>query len=344
MIAGASPKSATDDNIKTILKNQEVLFIMKKRIVSLFLIISVLTSLFAVSAVSTSAASKPATPSVTIANGGSSQGLYVTWKKVANNAVYTIAYRPVGNYRSGQGYTYRTTANTNITLTGLTSGVCYQVQVRARVNGVYGNYSYTKSMTFLSRPLLRDYLDDDREYLVIAWNSVRGANSYQLVRWNVDNRRWDTVYNGNSVKFTDRSVKAGESYRYQVRAMYKTQKNGTAYSMWSNVDYPIYYPKITVNASRKKYIYGDFLREVQGLKRFYYEVEWKVRNNTSTQRYEIRFKNNLNSDKVLKTVTTKGKSYSFYTDDQYDYVCIRYLNILGSPVGSGEWVKLKTSA
>ena len=153
----------------------------------MFLIISVLTSLFAVSAVSTSAAAKPGTPNVTVWNGGSSQGLYVTWNNVSNNAVYQVAYRPVGNYRSGQGYTYKTTANRNITLTGLTSGVCYQVQVRARVNGVYGNYSKTKSMTYLSRPLLRDILDDD-EYLVLNWNGVKGANYYQLVKWNTANR------------------------------------------------------------------------------------------------------------------------------------------------------------
>ena len=308
----------------------------------MFLIISVLTSLFTVSAISTSAASKPATPSVTIANGGSSQGLYVTWSNVSNNAVYQVAYRPVGNYRSGQGYTYKTTTNRNITLTGLTSGVCYQVQVRARVNGVYGNYSGTKSMTFLSRPLLRDYLDDD-EYLVINWNSVKGANYYQLVKWNTANRRWDTVYNGYSVKFTDRSAKAGETYRYQVRAMYWTQNNGTAYSAWSNVDYPVYYPKITMSGSRKQYIFGDYLREMQGLKKFYYEVSWRVRNNTSSQRYEIRFKNDLNSDKVLKKVTARGNMISFYADEQYDYVSVRYLNVLGQPVGAGSWLKLTTA-
>ena len=312
---------------------------MKKRIISMFLIISVLTSLFAVSAVSTSAAAKPATPNVTVWNGGSSQGLYVTWNNVSNNAVYQVAYRPVGNYRSGQGYTYKTTASKNITLTGLTSGVCYQVQVRARVNGVYGNYSKTKSMTYLSRPLLRDFLDDD-EYLVLNWNGVKGANYYQLVKWNTANRRWDTVYNGYSVKFTDRSAKAGETYRYQVRAMYWTQNNGTAYSAWSNVDYPVYYPKITMSGSRKQYIFGDYLREMQGLKKFYYEVSWRVRNNTSSQRYEIRFKN---ADKVLKTVTARGNKYSFYANEQYDYVSVRYLNVLGQPVGNGEWLKLKTS-
>ena len=98
---------------------------MKKRIISIFLIISVITSLFAVTAVSSSAATKPATPVVKIHNGGSANGLYVTWDNISPRATYQIAYRPYG-YRA---YNYTNTNKTNITLTNLTSGVCYQVQV-----------------------------------------------------------------------------------------------------------------------------------------------------------------------------------------------------------------------
>ena len=58
----------------------------------------------------------------------------VTWDNISPRATYQIAYRPYG-YRS---YNYTNTNKTNITLTNLTSGVCYQVQVRACINGVYG--------------------------------------------------------------------------------------------------------------------------------------------------------------------------------------------------------------
>ena len=79
------------------------------------------------------------------------------------------------------------------------------------------------------------------------------------------------------------------------------------------------------------------------MKKYLYEINWKVRNNTSSQRYEIRFKNDLNSDKVLKKVTARGNMISFYADEQYDYVSVRYLNVLGQPVGAGSWLKLTTA-
>ena len=44
---------------------------MKKRVLSILLIMSIITSIFAVSAATVDAAAKPATPSVTIVNGGS---------------------------------------------------------------------------------------------------------------------------------------------------------------------------------------------------------------------------------------------------------------------------------
>ena len=110
---------------------------MKKRVLSILLIMSIITSIFTVSAATADAAVKPATPSVTIVNGGSANGLYVKWNSVGNKASYQVAYRPAGSYGCGQGYSYKTTSNTNITLTGLKSGVSYQVQVRAYANGVY---------------------------------------------------------------------------------------------------------------------------------------------------------------------------------------------------------------
>ena len=304
----------------------------------MFLIITVLAGIFTVSSASASAASKPATPTVTIANGGSSQGLYVSWNRVATGAVYQIAYRPNGNWRSGQGYTYKTTADTHITLTGLTSGVCYQVQVRARVNGVYGGYSKTKSMTFLSRPLIRDSLEDD--LLAISWNKIKGANCYQLVRWNESTRRWDTIYKGSTVGYLDRSAKAGKSYRYQLRAMYKTAKNGTAYSAWSNVDYATYYPQIKVKAIGKVQLLPGYIDLTFQKKRFLYEVSWSVRNPSETQRYEVRLRNNLNSDAISKTVAVKGNKIMFQSDDAYNYVSVRYINDLGRPVTNGTWVTI----
>ena len=72
---------------------------MKKRVLSILLIMSIITSIFTVSAATADAAVKPATPSVTIVNGGSANGLYVKWNSVGNKASYQVAYRPAGSYQ-----------------------------------------------------------------------------------------------------------------------------------------------------------------------------------------------------------------------------------------------------
>ena len=97
----------------------EVKSIMKKRILSILLVMSVMASIFALSAATTDAAVKPPTPSVTVVNGGSAQGLFVKWNSVGAYTSYQVAYRPAGNYGCGKGYTYRATANTNILLTNM---------------------------------------------------------------------------------------------------------------------------------------------------------------------------------------------------------------------------------
>lgn len=310
---------------------------MKKRIVSIFLVISVIASLFAVTAVSSSAAAKPATPVVKIHNGGSANGLYVTWNNISPRATYQVAYRRIG----ATGYTYTNTNKTNITLTNLKSGVGYQVQVRANINGIYGNYSKTKSMTFLSRPLIRDSVDA-RDYLLISWTKIPGANCYELVKWNVAKRKWDTVYFGNSASFRDGSARAGESYRYQLRAKYKTEKNGTACSAWSNVDYAVYYPKITFSGTKKHWILPEWMRIANGEKRFEYEAKWSVAKQSSSTKFEIRFCKDINTKKNIKTVKTTGNKYLFYSDDEFNYMSVRYINAVGQPVGNGTWVALKT--
>lgn len=309
---------------------------MKKRIISIFLIISVITSLFAVTAVSSSAATKPASPVVKIHNGGSANGLYVTWDNISPRATYQIAYRPYG-YRA---YNYTNTNKTNITLTNLTSGVCYQVQVRACINGVYGGYSKTKSMTFLSRPSLKDSVDSN-QCLVLSWNAVRGANVYELVKWNASKKKWVRVFYSSSRTYVDGSARAGEYGRYQVRAMYKTEKNGTAYSAWSPVDYTVYYPKINVKSFTTIVIGSESSRIARGLKKFNYDVSWTLRYPNSNQLYQVRFAENPNSTKDVVTIKVKGRKCTFKSDNAYKYVCVRYLNEFGQPVGPVEWNPLE---
>ena len=313
----------------------EVKSIMKKRILSILLVMSVMASIFALSAATTDAAVKPPTPSVTVVNGGSAQGLFVKWNSVGAYTSYQVAYRPAGNYGCGKGYTYRATANTNIVLTGLKSGTCYQVQVRAYRNGVYGNYSNTKSMTFVARPTLKCGLDGNGQFFYISWSKVSGANSYQLVKWDDKYHRWAYLYTGSATQYLDDNVWSGKTYKYQVRAMYVTKNNGTAYSAWSNLCSYLYYPTILFSGKRTENILTFF-----GGGKYTYEVNWKARNEKVGQRYQLRFKKN-SSDRPTKTVQCSSRNFKFTSDYYYGYVCVRYLNDAGGAFGEEKWVALR---
>lgn len=306
---------------------------MKKRILSFILALSVLTSLFSITVFSASAATKPATPSVSIVNGGSPNGLYVKWNNVGTKASYQVAYRPIG----AKGYSYKATKNTSITLTGLTSGVGYQVQVRAYANGVYGNYSRTKSMTFLARPTLNCGLDGNGQFASVSWSKVKGANCYQLVKWDETNKRWLYIYTGSDRQYLDDYVWSGKTYKYQVRAMYVTKNNGTAYSAWSPVCSYQYYPRILFGGTRKENLFSD----LTGGGKYTYEINWKARNEKAGQKYEVRFKKNA-SDYPSKTVQTSIRNLKFNSDYKYGYVSVRYLTkSCGRVFGEERWIALK---
>lgn len=309
---------------------------MKKRILSVLLIMSIITSIFAVSAATADAAAKPATPSVTIVNGGSANGLYVKWNSVGSKSSYQVAYRPSGSYGCGQGYSYKITSNTYITLTGLNSGVCYQVQVRAYANGVYGKYSRTKSMTFIGRPALKCGLDGNGQFLSASWSKVNGANSYQLVKRDETNKRWLYIYTGSDRQYLDDYVWSGKTYKYQVRAMYVTKNNGTAYSAWSPVCSYQYYPRILFGGTRKENLFSDII----GGGKYTYEINWKARNEKAGQKYEVRFKKNA-SDYPSKTVQTSVRNIKFDSDYKYGYVSVRYLTqSCGRAFGEERWIAL----
>lgn len=222
-----------------------------KSIISIFLILSIIIGIFSCSAISSSAISL-ARPTVNIINGGSTDGLLVKWNSVRNASWYLVAYRAKNSGGYGKGYSYYDTGNkTSVVLPKLKSGVCYEVQVRANANGNTSSWSYTRTMTFLERPhQINSYIwrtnNENRKHLY--WSKIAGANSYQLVRWNVKNKRWDTIYVGSNNYFDDRQANYG-SWKYQLRAMYRTKNDGTAFSYWSPVGYINWYPVVELNES-----------------------------------------------------------------------------------------------
>ena len=111
------------------------------------------------------------------------------------------------------------------------SGKLYCVQVQNIINGKKGAYSKVQSMTYLARANMTTLTYNGSNAL--QWSAVDGANQYQIARKKTGDQAY-TYYTTTETGFAEQNVTAGTTYTYQVRAMYKTEKNGTAYGAWSS--------------------------------------------------------------------------------------------------------------
>jgi hypothetical protein len=79
------------------------------------------------------------------------------------------------------------------------------------------------------------------KYVKVSWNEIKGADGYCIYRYNYKTKSDPvliaTVTKGSTVSYTDKKVKSGVSYAYQVFAFDSTQGE-TIYSTpssWKNV-------------------------------------------------------------------------------------------------------------
>ena len=167
---------------------------------------------------------KPAAPTVSVANGVN--GLDVAWGKVANAQSYVVYYKTATT-----NWSSFSTSSTKATITNAGSGKYYYVQVQSiGSSGVKGNYSNVKTMTFLSRANITSLTYNGNNNLKM--NAVPGANKYQIARLKSGDKAY-TYFYSTTPSFTEKNAVGGIAYTYQVRAMYQTANNGTAYGAWS---------------------------------------------------------------------------------------------------------------
>ena len=209
-----------------------------KRIVSVFLILTFVVGIFAMSAVTTSAANKPSAPTVTLSN--KSNGIRVDWNKVAGAREYIVYYKD--NARGNWNKYY--TGNNYFAYTRTESGKYYYFQVQPiGNNGVRGAYSKVKSLMYLSRPAFNKNTYVDTIYVLrlaqgkLAWNKVKGANYYEVVRYCYTTNKWERLYLGKNNYYNVKMVfknffLPNKPLRFCVRAIYSTH-SGTARSCWS---------------------------------------------------------------------------------------------------------------
>ena len=157
-----------------------------------------------------------------------SNGIRAEWNQVPGATDYIVYYKP-----SGASWSSITTKNNYFAYLNTKSGTLYNVQVQPVFNGSKGLYSKVKSMTFIAQPSLSAIKQSNN--VKLSWNSIPGANKYQIAtkKTSESNYRYITV---TGTSYVDTAAKSGEN-EYQVRAMYATSNNGTAYGYWSNIAY-----------------------------------------------------------------------------------------------------------
>ena len=201
----------------------------------------------------------------------------------------------------------------------LSSGKTYLFQVQAMNGSSAGRWSYVRSMTYLSRPVIttkRNSLDKGGNAYV-SWNPVPGANFYEAVR-RYKGGNWLTVYSGSSTSFSDCKPGLGAGmgeWEYEVRAQYVTRNNGTANSFWSSSSFQLHYPLISVSSVTKEKD-GD---------RYYYSVllnpgNYMVYGNIQ---FEIDFYS-YPSTKPCKVIHTQNYDWGGYIDKNCQSYTINY--------------------
>ena len=211
---------------------------MKKRIVSIFLILSIVASLFAVSAVSTSAVTTPTITSIVVYP----TKINVNWTKGSNISYYAVW---VLNKSTGKWSAYKS-SKTYINFDKLKPGINYAFQIRAvDNNGRIGSFSKARavSFTFPQKPVIHSCRNGygtslSLQYGVQNYNTgfiatgIPYAQGYDVII-NQKKASINYVTNDNNTAI---SINKNGIYSFQVRAVCN-YKGKRFFSPWSDISY-----------------------------------------------------------------------------------------------------------
>ena len=158
-----------------------------------------------------------------------SNGIRATWKAVNGASEYIVDFKSSDDAE----WSSKSTKNTYYPLLDVESGKLYSFKVRPVSGNAEGPDSRIKSMTFIAQVSAQMSASDDG--MRLDWGAVNGANKFQIAK----KKRGDAEYEyftSENAFFDDNAVAGSKDiYTYQVRAMYETPDNGTAFGAWSAV-------------------------------------------------------------------------------------------------------------
>ena len=192
---------------------------MKKRITSIFLIMSLIVSMFAVSAVATSAASKLCVAPTIRSTINRIESLNVNWNSIQNATYYTLWVRSsfTGKWN---GIKTKNGTTTYANYNWIRPGEKVDLKVSAvDKNGIHSEYSEIKTVentsnvaSKLATPVLNDVRNVGPLGRELTWSAVKGAKWYRVFYKNA-NGKWLSKYTTTQTRFYDTYPTAkGDTY------------------------------------------------------------------------------------------------------------------------------------
>lgn len=174
-------------------------------------------------------AAAPDTPDPKLSN--VTGGIRLEWAEVSGASQYLVC-----GTESGTNVWQRYTVDSpEYIFDKIESGKLYYFQVQALgADGSKSAFSSPRGMTYIAVPSLgavSNTFETDGT-LKLSWSAVKGANKYRIAKMAAGASDYEYI-DVTTNSYTDKNVFDGNTYRYQVRAMYATPKNGTAYGWWS---------------------------------------------------------------------------------------------------------------
>ena len=192
---------------------------MKKRIISIFLIMSLIISMFAVSAIATSAASNLCVAPTIRSTINRIESLNVNWNSIQNATYYTLWVRSsfTGKWN---GIKTKNGTTTYANYNWIRPGEKVDLKVSAvDKNGIHSEYSEIKTVentsnvaSKLATPTLLNVRNVGPLGRELTWNAVKGAKWYRVFYKNA-NGKWLSKYTTTQTRFYDTYPTAkGDTY------------------------------------------------------------------------------------------------------------------------------------
>lgn len=143
-------------------------------------------------------------------------GVRVSWDSVKNTARYFVYCKKP----SDSAWTRVVTTNLSHTFTGLKSGQVYYFQLYSdSISGKDGKFSKAKNIMYIAPPKLNDAVyNSDSNTVTVSWKNAAGASKYQIARLVSGEKSYTYIF-VNGTSYTDKKIKKGKLYTYQVRAI-----------------------------------------------------------------------------------------------------------------------------